>query len=415
MPSPMEFFVAMRYLRGKRRLGFISLITYISAAGVFLGTLVLVVALSIANGFEKEVRDRIVGTTAHAKILTYYSKPIVNYDSLRSVILKCPGVVAATPYIMEKGGIEYDQVKEGVIIMGAIAATETTVTDLGRKMTFGSFTFDSTVSNRQRRLPGIVIGIGLADKLGVRPGAEVVVGGLTAEAVEGNITAIPMARFAVTGIFETGFYEYDLNLVYISIGSCQRLFAMSGVEGIQIKTADLFRADAIARSVKDALGGYPYREIDWKSQNKSLFDWMRLERFVIFIVISLIILVAAFNIISSLIMMILEKRREIGILMGMGAGSRSIMRIFMYNGIVIGFLGSTLGVALGVLVCFIQYHYRLIPLPGEIYFIDTVPVMISWTDVIAIYVVANIICFTATLYPAWSASRVLPAESIRIE
>jgi lipoprotein-releasing system permease protein len=411
----MELFVALRYLRGKRRMGFISLITYISAAGVFLGSLVLVVALSIANGFENEVRDRIVGTTAHAKILQYYSRPIVNYDSLRARILKCPGVLAATPYIMEKGGIECDQVKEGVMIMGVAAATETTVTDIGRKIIFGSFALDSAVSNRQRTLPGIVIGIGMADKMGVRPGAEVIVGGLTAEAASGEITSIPMARYVIRGIFETGMYEYDLNLVYLSIGSCQSLFSIKGVEGIAIKTVNLYHADAIALAVKDSLGGYPYRSVDWKTQNKSLFDWMRLERIVIFIVISLIILVAAFNIISSLIMMIMEKRREIGILMGMGASSGSIMRIFMFNGVVIGALGSTLGVAVGVLLCFLQYHYRFIPLPGDIYFIDTVPVLIRWTDVAAIYIAANILCFIATLYPAWSASRILPAESIRIE
>jgi lipoprotein-releasing system permease protein len=413
----MELFVALRYLRGKRRMGFISLITYISAAGVFLGSLVLVVALSVANGFESEVRDRIVGTTAHAKILQYYSRPIVNYDSLRTRILACPGVLAATPYIMEKGGIEYDQVKEGVMIMGANAATETTVTEIGGKITFGSFALDSAMSNRNRRLPGIVIGIGMADKMGVRPGAEVVVGGLTAEAAgaDAEITSIPMARFVVRGVFETGMYEYDLNLVYLSIRSCQSLFSLKGVEGIAIKTRDLFHADAIAAAVKDSLGGYPYRSVDWKTQNKSLFDWMRLERIVIFIVISLIILVAAFNIISSLIMMILEKRREIGILMGMGASSGSIMRIFMFNGVVIGVLGSTLGVGVGVLLCFLQYHYRFIPLPGDIYFIDSVPVLIRWTDVAAIYIAANFLCFIATLYPAWNASRILPAESIRIE
>jgi lipoprotein-releasing system permease protein len=415
MARSMELFVALRYLRGKRRMGFISLITYISAAGVFLGSLVLVVALSVANGFESEVRDRIVGTTAHAKILQYYSRPIVNFDSLRTRILKCPGVLAATPYIMEKGGIEYDQVKEGVMIMGAIAATETTVTDIGRKITFGSFALDSAASNRDRRLPGIVIGIGMADKMGVRPGAEVIVGGLTSEAAGGEITSIPMARYVIRGIFETGMYEYDLNLVYLSISSCQSLFSLKGVEGIAIKTKNLYGADAIARAVKDSLGGYPYRSVDWKTQNKSLFDWMRLERIVIFIVISLIILVAAFNIISSLIMMILEKRREIGILMGMGATNGSIMRIFMFNGIVIGVLGSTLGVALGVGLCFLQYHYRFIPLPGDIYFIDSVPVLIRWTDVAAIYIAANFLCFVATLYPAWSASRILPAESIRIE
>ncbi len=411
----MELFIAMRYLRGKRRMGFISFITWTSAAGVFLGSLVLVVALSVANGFEKEVRDRIVGITAHAKILQYYSRPVVNYDSLRLRILKCRDVVAATPYIMEKGGIEYESVKEGVMIMGAEAATETTVTEVGRKMMFGTFALDSGVSTRNRKLPGIVIGMGMADKMGVRPGAEVVVGGLTDEAASGEITSIPMARFVVRGIFETGMYEYDLNLVYVSIRSCESLFSMKGVEGIAIRTTDLFKADAIARAVKDTLGGYPYRSIDWKSQNKSLFEWMRLERYVIFIVISLIILVAGFNIVSSLVMMIIEKRREIGILMGMGATSGSIMRIFMFNGVVIGMLGSTLGVAFGVGLCFLQFHYRFIPLPGDIYFIDTLPVFTRWIDVVGIYITANIICFLATLYPAWSASRVLPAESIRIE
>ncbi len=415
MARPFELFVAMRYLRGRRRMGFISFITWTSAAGVFLGSLVLVVALSIANGFEKEVRDRIVGITAHAKILQYYGRPIANYDSLRLRILKCPNVVAATPYIMEKGGIEYESVKEGVMITGAIAATETTVTEVGRKITFGKFALDSAFSSRNRKLPGIVLGIGMADKMGVRPGAEVVVGGLTAEAANGEITSIPMARFVVRGIFETGMYEYDLNLVYISIQACQSLFSMNGVEGIAIRTSDMFRADAIAHNVKDSLGGYPYRCIDWKSQNKSLFDWMRLERYVIFLVISLIILVAGFNIVSSLVMMIIEKRREIGILMGMGATSGGIMRIFMFNGVVIGVLGSTLGVALGVLVCWLQLRFRFIPLPGDIYFIDKLPVLIQWSDIIAIYIAANVICFLATLYPAWSASRVPPADSIRIE
>ena len=411
----MELFVAMRYLRGKRKMGFISFITWISAGGVFLGTLVLVVALSVANGFEKEVRDRIVGITAHAKILQYYSRPLANYDSLRKKILTCPGVVAATPYIMEKGGIEYESAKEGVMIMGAEAVTETTVTEVGRKMAFGAFALDSAMSSRHRKLPGIVVGRGLADKMGVRPGAEVVVGGLTAEAAEGEITSIPMARFVVRGVFETGMYEYDIGLVYLSIGSCQGLFSMKGVEGIAIRTTDLYRADAIGRAVKDSLGGYPYHSIDWKTQNKSLFEWMKLERYVIFIFLSLIIIVAAFNIVSSLVMMIIEKRREIGILMGMGATSGSILRIFMFNGVVIGLLGSTLGAALGVLLCLIQYHFRFIPIPGDIYFIDKLPVLVRWADIAAIYGTANVVCFLATLYPAWSASRVLPAESIRIE
>jgi lipoprotein-releasing system permease protein len=416
MFKKIDLFIALRYLRGKRKIGFISVITYISAAGVCLGSLVLVVALSVANGFEKEVRDRIVGTLAHAKITQYYDRPIANYDSLRHVILKQPNVVAATPYIMGKGGIEYDKTQEAVLITGINAATETTVTDIGKKITFGTFMLDSMESDRKRTLPSVLIGIGLADKLGIRPGGEVVVGSLTADD-EGNLSTTPkMGRFVVSGIFETGMYEYDLNLIYISLKSAQDLLNVHGVEGIQIKTTDLFHADRISNNVKDSLGGYPYRAIDWKSQNKSLFDWMRLERLIIFLVISLIILVAAFNIISSLIMMILEKRREIGILMGMGASNGSIMRIFMINGIVIGFLGSTCGTALGLALCYIQQRWSLIPLPGDIYFINKLPVMIQWLpDVIAIYISANVLCFLATLYPAWLASKVLPAESIRIE
>jgi lipoprotein-releasing system permease protein len=412
----IDLFIALRYLRGKRKIGFISVITYISAAGVFLGTLVLVVALSIANGFEKEVRDRIVGTLAHAKIMQYYEKPVVNYDSLRQIILKQPGVTGAAPYIMGKGGIEYDKTQEAVLINGIDPELEKNVTDINRKITFGAFKLDSMESDRKRVLPSVIIGIGLADKLGIRPGAEVVVGSLTSDD-NGEISTTPkMGRFVVSGIFETGMYEYDLNLIYISLKAAQDLLNIHGAEGIQIRTTDVFHADIISRRVKDSLGGYPIRAVDWKTQNKSLFDWMRLERLIIFLVISLIILVAAFNIVSSLIMMILEKRREIGILMGMGATSGSIMRIFMLNGIIIGFLGSTCGTALGLVLCYIQQRWSLIPLPGDIYFINKLPVSVNFfPDVMAIYVSANILCFLATLYPAWLASRVLPAESIRIE
>ena len=414
MFKTIDLFIGLRYLRGKRKSG-TSFITYVSAGGLFLGTLALIIALSVANGFEKEVRDRIVGTLAHAKILQYYSKPIEKYDSLRQVILKQPNVLAAAPYIMGKGGIEYDQVQEGILITGVNAAVETTVTEIGRKITYGKFFLDSMASDRKRTLPSVIIGVGLADKMGARPGAEVVLGSLTSD--NGELSTTPsMGRFVVSGIFETVMYEYDVGLVYISIASAQRLMHMKGVEGIQIKTTDLFRADQISRAVKDSLGGYPYRAIDWKSQNKSLFDWMRLERLIIFLVISLIIVVAAFNIISSLIMMIQDKRREIGILMSMGATTGSVMKIFMINGIVIGFLGSTLGTAVGLIVCFIQQRWALIPLPGDIYFINKLPVQIQWwPDVLVIYVTANVICSLATLYPAWLASKMLPAESIRID
>jgi len=410
----MELLVALRYLRGKRKVGLVNPITWISVGGVFLGALVLVIALAVANGFEKEVRDRIVGTIAHAKLMHYHGRPIIAYDSLIQVIQKHPHVLAAAPYITGKGGIEHDDVKEGVLIMGVDPVREVKVTEIGDHISSGAFALDSTASVRGRRLPGIVLGLGLADEMGVRPGNEVVLMGLASSG--GTMDATPRCeRFTVTGIFETGFYEYDVNLVYVSIAAAQWLQDMHGVEGIQFRTTDLFAAGRIAGEVQRFVGGYPYWCTDWRAQNKSLFDWMKLEKLIIFIVISLIIVVAGFNIFAMLITMVLEKRREIGVLMGLGATSGAIMRVFMYNGVIIGFLGSTLGAALGLLFCYVQWRWHLIPLPGDIYFINALPVLVRPADVVCIYLAANAICWVATLYPAWRASRTLPAESIRYE
>jgi lipoprotein-releasing system permease protein len=405
----LELFISLRYLRGKRKIG-----TYITAIGVCLGSFVLVIALSIANGFEKEVRDRIVGTLAHAKISTYRGIEIENPDSLRQVILRMPRIVAAAPYITDKAGIEHEQVQEGVLVMGVDDSLEPSVTDIAGKVKYGEFRLGPIPSNRDRRFPGIIIGMGLADKMGVRQGAEVVLVSLATP--EGESEPAPkMMRFTVAGVFETGMYEYDLNLVYISVASAMELFGRRGVEGIQLKTTDLFRAGQIVEKVRDSLGRYPYKAQDWESQNKSLFQWMKLEKLIIFIVLSFIMLVAALNIISSLITTIFEKRREIGILMSMGARSDSILKIFMIYGVVVGFVGSTIGVSLAVLLCFIQYHWRLIPLPGDIYFIDKLPVIIQASDVLSVYVAANLIAWLTTVYPAYRASKMLPAESIRYE
>lgn len=407
--SYFETFISWRYLRGKRKVG-----TYVTAMGICLGSFVLIIALSIANGFEKEVRDRIVGTQAHARIMQYHSIPIQNYDSLRQVILEFPGVTGAAPYILGKAAIEHDQVQEGVMFTAVDDKLEPTVTDLGTTVKWGSFNLDSAESDKGRKFPGICIGLGLADKLGIRDGAEVVI--MTLVNIEGEADPVPrMSRFTVTGVFETGMYEYDLGLIYISINSAQQLLNLKGVEGIQIKTKDLFKAGDIALDLRDFLGGYPYRAVDWMMQNKSIFQWMKLEKLVIFIVISLIMFVAALNIISSLVTTVSEKRREIGILMSMGATSSAIMKIFMRYGIIVGFVGSTVGTVLGVSLCYIQYHFRLITLPGDIYFINTLPVIIQATDILLVYVAANVIAWLTTIYPAYKASQMLPAESMRYE
>jgi len=415
MNGKMESFVALRYLRGKRKtIGFVSWITYISAAGVCLGSFVLVVALSIANGFEKEVRDRIVGTLAHAKITRYHTRDLVNYESIREKLLEHPQVVGAAPYITGKGGIEFQDRQEGIILNGVDKALEVGVTDLHKSITEGGFCMDTALSNRGRYFPGVLIGSGLAGMLSARLGSEVVLYCLPVGGEEQEITP-KMGRFTVTGIFSTGMYEYDLNLAYISLESAKNMMNLTGATGVHIKTTDLLKAKKIAQDIREFLGGYPYLALDWQTENRTLFEWMKLERLIIFIVISLIMVVAAFNIISSLIMMILEKRREIGILMSMGATSGAVMRVFMLNGVVVGFFGSTIGVALGAALGYVQQRWQLIPIPGDLYFINKLPLVVSPLDVAMVYIAANVICWLATLYPAKQAASLLPAESIRYD
>ena len=410
----MEWFIANRYLRGKKKYASNAIVAIFTTFGVFLGSFLLIVSLSVANGFEKEVRDRIIGTLAHAKILQFYSRPFEGYDSLRTKILEHPKVIGASPYIMGKVGVEHAQVQEGAMMIGVNPEYEKDVTNICDKMENGTFSLDSIVSKKKRKLPGILIGMGMANKMGIRRGAEVVL--VTLVPVEDEIDPVPkMMRFAVTGVFETGMYEYDAGLVYISLESAQNLLNTKGVEGIQIKTTDLFHAGEIASEIKDDLGGYPFKSIDWHSQNKTLFQWMKLEKLIIFLVISCVMIVASLNIISSLIRIIVEKRREIGILMSMGTTSGNIMRIYLLYGTIIGLIGSTMGTGLGVLLSFIQYKWRLIPLPGDIYFIDKLPVVLNTSDILAVYCVANIICALAAVYPAWRASKTPPAESLRYE
>jgi lipoprotein-releasing system permease protein len=395
-------------------MGFINLITNISIAGVILGTLVLVVALSIANGMEKEVRDRIVGTFAHGRISRFHSKPFDGVDSIRKVIETHPEVVATAPVILGKGAVEHASLQEGVMIMAVDDSLEKHVSELHNKMIDGTYSLDSATSKRDRKFPGIIIGNGLARKFGVRTGSEIVAMSLVQP--EGEFDPIPkMMRFTVTGVFETGMYEYDQMLIVISLKSGQKLFEINGVEGINFRCKDMFRADSVARSLVELLGGYPYKYNDWKTQNSSLFQWMKLEKLMIFAIISMIILVAAFNITSSLIMMIMEKRREIGILMSMGATRGAIMRIFMINGAVIGMIGAVSGTGLGLLLSWLQQRYQFIPLPGDVYFINFVPVLIRASDVIFIFVLANAVSIGAALYPAWQASKMLPADAVRLD
>ena len=409
----MERFIALRYLLGKR-LGFAAIITIISIVGVAAGTLLLVVTLSVLNGFETEVKARILGTFAQGRVIKRYGEVIHHPDSLRLEVLKHPGVIEAAPFIMGKGAVENLAIQEGVMIMSVDDSLEQTVTSIQEYLIAGSFSLDSATSLRGRTFPGIVIGKNLAEKLALGVNQEIVT--MSLALAEGEVDPEPtMMRFTITGVFETGMYEYDQNLILISIASGQKLFLMDGIEGISYRCEDLNQSTIIGEELVEVLGSDSYKFGDWQTQNKSLFQWMKLEKLIGFLVLMVIVLIAALNIITSLIMKIMEKQREIGILMSMGATRSSIMKIFMMSGIAISLIGSTIGTLLGVMLSLLQMHWHIVKIPNDVYFINFLPAELSAIDVIAIFVAANTISVLATIYPAWRASKVLPAQALRFD
>jgi lipoprotein-releasing system permease protein len=408
-----ETFIAARYLNFRKR-GFISLITVISMLGVFLGTCVLTVAISIANGMESEVRDRITGTFANARIQKYSNAPIKNYEEIAQIVAAHPEVTAVSPTIMGKGTVEFAGIQEGVMIMSVNDSLEKLTTDLYKRIIEGEFSLKPKKSDKNRENPAIIVGKGISDKFAISIGHELVLMTLANSEEDGDPTPA-MMRFTISGIFSTGMYEYDQNLIFISLESGQSLFEIDGVDMISFRSKNIHRAGIIATELVEELGGYPYKYSDWESQNHSLFQWMRLEKLIVTLIIMIIVLVAAFNITSTLVMMIMEKRKEIGILRSMGASRSSVMRIFLVSGGLIGIIGSVSGTALGCAVCFAQQKYRLISLPDDVYIINFVPILMNFADIAVIFVSANLVCLFAAFYPAWHASNLLPAEAIRFE
>jgi lipoprotein-releasing system permease protein len=370
--------------------------------------------MSISNGMENEVRERITGTFAHARIQKINSEPIENYKDIAKSVLSHEGVAAVSPTIMGKGAVESSGIQEGVMIMSVNDSDEVNVSNVNTRIINGEFSLRNKFSTRKmRENPAMVIGKGLANKFAVSAGDELVLMTLASDE-EGDPTP-SMMRFTISGVFSTGMYEYDQNLVFISLEAGQRLFEINGVEMISFRADNIYEAGIIASDIVDVLGGYPYKYTDWESQNSSLFQWMKLEKLIVSIIIMIIVLVAAFNITSTLVMMIMEKRKEIGILIGMGATRANIMRIFLINGGLIGLIGSVSGTALGSLLCFIQDKTRIITLPEDVYIISFVPIFTQVSDVAIIFVAANIVCLLAAFYPAFRASKLLPAEAIRFE
>ncbi len=399
-----EFFIAKRYVRSKRRTAFISTITYISFLGITLGVAVLIITMSVMNGFENEVRSRFLDNESHLRVRAFGSKPFKYTEEIKAELGKEELVLAHSPYIEMFAMIKGDYT-EGALIKGIDTLTINSVSELDSQIVAGSLDLA-----KKGKYPGIILGKNLADRLAASLGEKVRV---ISPAISSTFSQPPVKVFIVTGIFETGLSEIDAGTAYIDLNQAGILFKMpKQANGAYIKLKDFNRADEVKRNLNEQLD-YPLMALSWKDLHKNLYAWMYYEKIAMTLVLSLIILIAGFNILSSLIMVVMEKKKDIGILMAMGAGKRNIASIFINQGMIIGITGTIFGSILGLSICFIQLKFKIISLPSDVYFIDSLPVIISPIDCLIVALVAIFLTFIASVYPASQASKMLPAEIIR--
>jgi len=413
MSLPYEAFIGLRYLRAKRRNRTISFNTLISIIGVTIGVAALIATLGIMTGFKEDLQAKILGTNSHIIVTTRTGELIKDYATLTDKVAAVPEVVAATPFIFKQVLLTSESGSHGVVLRGIDVRREPTVTEIAKTLRAGRLEeLDQPPGAPPLLLPGIIIGKELALRLGVFMGDR-----LNVVSPVGPISAlglIPKVRsYRVVGVFESGMYEYDSSLVYVSIKQAQEFFNMGDtVTGIEVKVADIFAADRIAQAIEHTIG-FPYWARDWMKLNKNLFSALKLEKFMMFILLVLVVIVASFNIVSTLTMIVVEKHREIAILKAMGATGQAVTRIFMLNGLVIGIVGTVIGIPLGYSFCWaIQTFYTL---PGDVYYLSRIPVNIKIVDVVTVAVSAITITFLATLHPCRQAARLDPAEALRYE
>ncbi|MCI0353465.1 MAG: FtsX-like permease family protein [Acidobacteria bacterium] len=433
-----ELFIAARYLRAKRRQAVISVITGISVIGVAAGVASLIIALAINNGFRQDLQQRLLGASAHVSLLRLEGGGIPEWRLLLERMSTRPHVQAASPAIYEQVLLSRGARAKGVVLKGVLPEYESKVSDLLGAVKLGSAESLAGKSNpgqegaaagriapkredetippwdRRSEMAPIILGRGLAEDLGATVGSVVMV-----TSPQGELTPFGIVpkyvRFHVTGIFDSGFYDYDTAWAFTRLEDAQRLFGLGDVVTvIEFKVDDIYHAGEIGAGLEQA-AGKGFGSTNWMEQNRALFRALRLERVVTFITIGLIVTVAALNILISLIMMVMEKTRDIAILMSMGARREQVRRIFVWQGLLIGLLGTALGLALGYALSWAGGHYKWISLAPEIYAIDYVPFAPRMLDGVIVALVAIGISFIATLYPSWSAARVLPAEALRYE
>jgi lipoprotein-releasing system permease protein len=422
-----EFFISLRYLRAKRKQIFVSIITFISIAGIFLGVAALIIVLAVMNGFETDLRNKILGINSHI-VLMQYTGAMKDYQKIMTEVEQVEGVVASTPFIFSQAMLRNEGRTSGVILRGMSVDSAFKVINLG-KMHAGNIEYLSQgqrstaeIGKDKATLPGIVIGKELAKNMGLMLFDPVSI--ISPMGISTPMGMVPkMKKFVVVGIFDSGFYEYDSTLAYVSLRDCQDFLNLGErVTGIEIKVNDIYKANIIAKSLEKKLG-FPFWARNWMEMNKNLFSALKLEKRVMFIILSLIVLVAAFNIICTLIMIVMEKNKDIAILKSMGATSASIMKIFIYQGVTIGAFGTLLGCIGGLAVALnleklsvsIENLFGFKILPGDVYYLSQLPSQVNYSDVVIIIIGTMLICFLSTIYPSRRASKLDPAEALRYD
>jgi len=418
-----ELFIAARYLRAKRRQAVVGIITTISIAGVAAGVASLIVALAITNGMRRDLQDRLLGSTAHVELMRVQSDGIRDWRNLTGRLRQLPHVTAAAPGLYGQVLISRGARSGGAMIKGILPTQERTVSDLLDKVTMGSVApleesneppADANDAPANRPEPPLLIGYDLADTLDAKVGSSVMV-----TSPQGELTPLGIVpkyqRFRVAGIFHSGFYQYDSSLAFLRLRDAQALFGEPDlVSVISFKVDDMYHADRVGREI-EAAAGPGFLTTNWMEQNRELFRALRLEQIVTFIVIGLIVCVAALNILIALTMMVMEKTRDIAVMMSFGVQPSQVRRIFLMQGFLISVLGTMIGLALGYALAWIGGHYRFIHLSAEVYSIDYLPFAPRWIDGLIVAAVSLSISLLATLYPSASAARVLPAEALRYE
>lgn len=418
MPG-FELFVAWRYLLTRKKTGFISLISVISIVGVAVGVGALIIVLSLMNGFTKELRQRLVGMDGHVWVSNPLERGLPDYEAAAARLKKIEGVQGASPFVSYETVATSGQGGKpvAVYVRGVDSRTVGSVSDIRQYIVSGSLDFTPENEN----VPGVVLGDYLAVSLGhVNVGDYVVLfGEVNVEELMTYGSMPTQVKFRVNGIFSSGYYEYDSTVALMDLPQAQKMVNLPDrVSGIVLKLDDMFQAHRYTGSeglIARNMGEFNYDSMSWIDRNQVLFKWMKLEKWAAFIVLSLIVIVAAFNIVSSQIMLVMDKTREIGILKSMGATNKSIMRIFVYQGAFVGVTGTLVGGLGGFLLTWLQDRYQIISLPSDIYFISALPMDMQITDVLAIASVALLLCWFFSFYPAKRAAELVPVDAIRSE